>query len=991
MHDASSNLGLLRDPQLAVHAAASRPAWLWSADATRVLWANPVGAAIFGAASPAAIAGSTIDPNGSAALQIARIAGSLAQGAAARLERLRGFGGKLGAPLICACSRITLADGTPAILVTSVDEAGPALTPAEHAQRLLDQIDDPVALWASDGALLWSTSQAKKLMGEAASLSTLGVEAPAAEAVRSGKATGETSGAQISLERIGEGPTALLLMTLIRREPQSAAEPPAVSSVEATSQADPSAGEIAPERAAPDAASEALEPEPQPIHNQPLRFVWQIDTERRFTLTSETFIEAIGPEASSPLGQPWDDVAAKLELDPDGQVAAALASRGTWSGITVSFPADGSDTRLPVEMSGLPVFDRNREFRGYRGFGICRDRERIEELLRGRAAERQAQEEAQGETQHEALQSEPDDLSDKPADELLQETPASAERPALSVVPPSPNVVPFRGGGPGPAGGERPSLTPVEHKAFGELASRLTARLRGSEADPPMSAVEEAEAPAVLDDVHADGRSPSTSAQRDLLDRLPVGVLVYRLDNLLYANKAFLEWTGYGRLDALADAGGLDALFVEPGVDSAGEGDTRTLAISTQNGASLPVAARLFSTPWEGETALVLMLDHPGAAGHADPTTAADTANAELRAMLDVAAEGVVLIDREGRIVSLNRRAQALFGDQDGSEAIGLPFAGLFASESQRTALDLVSHAASTNIRPEGREVGIRRADGTALPLFMSVGRVGEDRLCAVFQDIGPWKQAEADLTRARLQAEQESEAKSDFLGRVSHEIRTPLNAIIGFSEVMIEERFGPVGNERYAQYLKDIRGCGEHVIALLNDLVDLSHIESGKLELDFTNLDLNALTQECVAAMQPQASRERVIIRSALSPSLRAVTADARSLRQIVRNLLSHSIRLTGPGGQVIVSTALNEAGDAVLRVRDTGAAMSEKDIAAALEPFRQTGTSLRVATVGTGLGLPLTKALVEANRATFSISSASNAGTLVEVAFPAALLAAE
>jgi signal transduction histidine kinase len=268
----------------------------------------------------------------------------------------------------------------------------------------------------------------------------------------------------------------------------------------------------------------------------------------------------------------------------------------------------------------------------------------------------------------------------------------------------------------------------------------------------------------------------------------------------------------------------------------------------------------------------------------------------------------------------------------------------------------------------------------------MTVGRIGDgtDTLCITFRDITRWKRAQAELTQAKQQAERASSAKSDFLARVSHEIRTPLNAIIGFSEVMMEERFGPIGNERYREYLKDIHASGGHLLSLINDLLDLSKIEAGKLELTFANVSLNDLTQQCVAIMQPQANRERVIIRTSLPPTLPQVVADARSVRQIVLNLLSNSIKFTHAGGQVIVSTALNDNGEVALRVRDTGIGMSEQDLVTALEPFRQLATSVRELSAGTGLGLPLTKALAEANRASFTIKSAPKAGTLVEIAFP-------
>jgi signal transduction histidine kinase len=288
--------------------------------------------------------------------------------------------------------------------------------------------------------------------------------------------------------------------------------------------------------------------------------------------------------------------------------------------------------------------------------------------------------------------------------------------------------------------------------------------------------------------------------------------------------------------------------------------------------------------------------------------------------------------------------------------------------------------------------IGRVRQGGYA-PLFMSLGRIGEDagKLCAVFRDVTPWKRIEADLLAAKRQAEKASSAKSELLAKISHEIRTPLNVIIGFSEVMMEERFGPVGNERYRDYVKDIHAAGGHLIALINDLLDLSKIEAGKLELTLDKVSLNDLAQQCVALMQPQANRQRIIIRTSLPPDLPQVVADARSLRQIMLNLLSNSIKFTEAGGQVIVSTALSDDGNVALRVRDSGIGMSEAEIATALEPFRQIETTIGGRAGGTGLGLPLTKALAEANRARFRIKSTPKEGTLVEIVFRAAEVLAD
>ena len=222
-----------------------------------------------------------------------------------------------------------------------------------------------------------------------------------------------------------------------------------------------------------------------------------------------------------------------------------------------------------------------------------------------------------------------------------------------------------------------------------------------------------------------------------------------------------------------------------------------------------------------------------------------------------------------------------------------------------------------------------------------------------------------------------------DLLAKVSHEIRTPLSAILGFAEVMMDERFGPLGNPRYKDYLTDIHTAGTQVVALVDDLLDLSRIEAGQLDLDMAAVDVNRVVAEAVAQMQPEAYRERVIMRTSLAGRIPPVLADERSARQIVKNLLSNAVKFNEPGGQVIVSTALGEAGAVLLRVRDTGVGMSDEEIAAALEPFGGLAGNPPANGNGNRLGLPLTRALVGANGASMTIRSRPHEGTLVEVAF--------
>jgi signal transduction histidine kinase len=282
-----------------------------------------------------------------------------------------------------------------------------------------------------------------------------------------------------------------------------------------------------------------------------------------------------------------------------------------------------------------------------------------------------------------------------------------------------------------------------------------------------------------------------------------------------------------------------------------------------------------------------------------------------------------------------------------------------------------------------GREVLGRVREGGLITLSMTMGRTqtGSPNFFAVFRDLSSAKKSEAELLQARRLADRSLNAKADVLARISHEVRTPLNAIIGFAEVMIEERFGALGNERYVEYMKDIRASGERVIAIVNDLNDLSRIETGKLDLSFANQNLNDLVEQCVAVMQPQANRERIIIRTSLAHTLPPVVADARALRQIALNLIGNSIHLANAGGQVIVSTALSDFGDVVLRVRDTGFGLNDNEVAAAMEPFRTQAPADQ--TSGSGVNLSLTKALVEANRAQFQIKTGGHSGSLIEVTF--------
>jgi PAS domain S-box-containing protein len=943
-------LALTRDPRLSPHAMSAIPAWLWAVDASRVLWANAAGAAALGAPSVSALTTRIFSAEEPLGADIARLAETLPP-ASQKYERLR----DIGTSLVCACSRVEIA-GLAGILVTA-SEVGRALPLAERAARLFEASSEPLVVFTVDGAALYTNA---------------------------GFDTGTTFaslGADLKTERLGSGGNTVLL-ALLPHETAEARPEQEPSSQRIDAPPSPSIAEDAP-AAAPENEPEEIPASPAPAE-RPLRFVWTMDADERFHLAAPTFAEAMGPRTAEVIGKPWREIAATLALDPEGRVANAVTARDTFSGIVIAWPAASGET-VSVELSGLPIFDRDRNFTGYRGFGISRDGARVPQAAPAPPAQAE------------------------PVAPPQPEPAKEPERPILTVVPAARNVVPFP-----TAPEKRPALSSVERSAFAEIGEKLK---NGAPVAAAPAAPAQPDEPADARAPQAAGTEPMPSAfatpavtpeaaqrnaeaQLAVLERLPVGVLIHRNDALLYANRAFLEWTGYADLAAVSQAGGLERLVVDPGAGSLDRlnGTGKTFTIATRTGETLICEGRLYSVPWQGESALMLSLIRTAAAERQRDTEialrAAEAEIRELRSILDTATDGIVVVDREGLILTLNRPAEALFG-YEYHEIARRPFTELFAPESERLARDyldgLITNGVASALNA-GREVIGRVRQGGLIPLFMTMGRIGEAGLkfCAVLRDITQWKRAEEDLTNAKRTAERASSAKSDFLAKISHEIRTPLNAVLGFSEVILNEQFGALGNERYREYMRDIHTSGEHLVSLINDLLDLSKIEAGKLDLVFASVNLNELVRQCVALMQPQANQQRIIIRSSLSPTLPPVTADARSVRQIVLNLLSNSIKFTGAGGQVIVSTAATDRAEATLRVRDTGAGMTEKEIETAMEPFRQLATSTRWGSGGTGLGLPLTKALAEANRASFAIKSAKDAGTLVEITFPGARVGA-
>jgi two-component system, cell cycle sensor histidine kinase PleC len=249
---------------------------------------------------------------------------------------------------------------------------------------------------------------------------------------------------------------------------------------------------------------------------------------------------------------------------------------------------------------------------------------------------------------------------------------------------------------------------------------------------------------------------------------------------------------------------------------------------------------------------------------------------------------------------------------------------------------------------------------------------------------IGELEQAKAISDEARGRAEAANIAKSRFLAQMSHELRTPLNAILGFSEVMHNEIFGPHAIPTYKEYCGDIHHSGQHLLDLINQILDLSRIEAGRHELNEEPVSLLAVVEDCNHLLTLRAKNRGITVHEVFEPDLPRVWADERAIRQICLNLLSNAIKFTPQGGEIWLKVGWTASGGQYMIVKDTGPGIPEEEIPIVLATFGQGSNSIKSAEQGTGLGLPIAKSLVELHGGNFLLKSKLRIGTEVVVTFP-------
>ena len=251
---------------------------------------------------------------------------------------------------------------------------------------------------------------------------------------------------------------------------------------------------------------------------------------------------------------------------------------------------------------------------------------------------------------------------------------------------------------------------------------------------------------------------------------------------------------------------------------------------------------------------------------------------------------------------------------------------------------------------------------------------------------IGELEQSKSISDQARLRAEEANLAKSRFLATMSHELRTPLNAILGFSEIMRDEAFGAHANPTYKEYARDIHNSGKHLLTLIDEILDISRIEAGRYELHDASVSLTDIADDCHRLMRVRAENKGLEIRQAFEDNLPNVWADERALRQICLNLLSNAIKFTPPKGTITLTTARTEDGGIALTIKDTGPGIPGDEIPRVLSSFGQGSLAHETAEGGTGLGLPITKGLIELHGGSFELNSELRCGTEVTITLPPA-----
>jgi signal transduction histidine kinase len=579
-----------------------------------------------------------------------------------------------------------------------------------------------------------------------------------------------------------------------------------------------------------------------------------------------------------------------------------------------------------------------------------------------------------------------DDVDPTPPAEAVVEHDASSELDAQSVevVDVEPEYLPADTDGPmvpePREADERPVESPRDRETvervsrynFDALSRILTDRVGDLSASQAQEAERLAKAPpgSVLARTGGTaGALINLGGETLVLNRLPLGILVFRDQQVLFANRAITEMTGFESVEALREAG-LAAIF--PGDDTASSGPVNHLV--SRNGTLIPVTARLQSISWQGRPALML-----SASATEVRTGHEEAVRAFAQTMARAREDGFLLISRSGVITEADERSVALLLDRD--EALrSRPLSDFVSQADVQRLRDFLERPAK--FAETGRPgVRLKAAAPDAEFLLFTQGQAG-----VVSGYFGFVQRRHFPQPMPQLAAPSETDA--GLFARISRGVRRPLNTVIGFSDLIRSAAFGRIENPRYRDYAQDIKGAGEEIAALIDELDDYAKLREGRYLPERASIDLMGLLESCVLRTRRQASVKRVIMRNAISETLPRVTADQASLTQAVLNLLASAIDQTPVGGAVVISAQETDAGGIAIHVRDNSS--NGTDLSERFVVFRdgtgQDGKAL--APVRSSVGLALTRSLLAVNAFSLSVDPAGERGMLFTMVIPADLV---
>ncbi len=491
-------------------------------------------------------------------------------------------------------------------------------------------------------------------------------------------------------------------------------------------------------------------------------------------------------------------------------------------------------------------------------------------------------------------------------------------------------------------------------------------------------------------------RRQSEEKYRYLVEGSIQGILIQRDLRPLFINKAYADIYGY-TVDEIMAMETITDLFYEDDRARLTEYSRRRFSDADvpvrypyrglcKDGSVVWLENQVSVVTWEGQKAI-----------QATTFDITDSKRAELalraseekfRNLVEGSVQGTLIVDGTWKPLFMNRAFADIFGYECIEDFLAHASLNDLVPPGERQRLRRYTKARLRGgPTPSRYDARSRRRDGAQIWVNCVVTPIewdGETALQVLVIDVTAEKQAQEAQRLASEQAEMANRAKSEFLANMSHELRTPLNAIIGFAEGIKSQAFGPGSVEKYADYAQDIYDSGHHLLSIINDILDLAKIDSGRMTLDEGVVVLREVAAACVRLIKNRADDAGLDITVDIADDVRRLRADERKLKQILINLLSNAVKFTPNGGIVKVSADIEADGGLALHVSDTGVGIEADKIPLVMEPFSQLAQAMTRDHDGTGLGLPLVKSLAELHGGSFAIDSDLGVGTTVTVRFP-------